>query len=247
MSPEPLRYFENAERANHSASNVDVMCSRENSEGPPFRVSLVDLNSTSVKFLTSEPLAFQDSVRLLFSSATCEFAAELQVEVRWHRRKGSEWMVGAIPSLGVPEAMLQSLAVAGAVERRDSHRCTVDVAVEVREVGQTDRKKANIVEFSDGGVRLQLQSASLEEGQPLKLFLDVEGRETAFQLQTRWVGGGTPRLAGFAVADSQANAFRAALAKSMGNKIDGQSSDAVLNRWLRKAKRCVTDRPVLRS
>ncbi|MFN3192274.1 MAG: PilZ domain-containing protein [Aureliella sp.] len=246
MNSQPLRYFENAEGDGQSrTSDVCVTCAR-NVEATPFRVQLVELNSSAIKFLTSEPLSFQDLIRLHFTSISCKLEANLQAEVRWHRRKGKDWMVGAVPTLGIPDSMLQSLAIAGAVERRASERCQVDVAVQVREVGQTERKVARIVEYSEGGVRLKLSSESLEYGQPLKLFLEVDGRESAFQLNTCWVGKGKTRLAGFAVAESQASAFRAALAKHTGDQVSKDGA-AGLNRWLRKAKRCVTDRPTLRS
>lgn len=247
LNPQQLRYFENAEAAStQSSSDVCVSCSRSAGDGNTFPVSLVELGPTTVKFLTSEPIAFQDSVRLRFTSKSCGLDAELQADVRWHRRKGTQWLIGAHPSKGVPESMLQSLAIAGAVERRDSDRCDVSIAVQVREAGQTERKAATIVEFSEGGVRLKLASDSLEVGQPLKLFLDLNGRESAFQLQTCWVGKGASRLAGFAIVDSQAEAFRVGLAQYTGNQVAGTKGNG-LNRWLRKAKSCVTDRPTLRS
>ncbi len=169
-------------------TDLRVLVYQQGEQAEPLETEALDISSHGLRVLSSEPLAFEEEMRLEFRSEHCDLSFTVEAEVRWIRNQDSQWVVGFCMADALPAEAVHALSIAGGIDRRRSKRFPSDFQAELVLPGRQKASTVTAIDHSNDGVRIVTALRDIAQGQKMKLvMIDDEGHYYEVMATSKWV------------------------------------------------------------
>ncbi|MDA7978239.1 MAG: PilZ domain-containing protein [Pirellulales bacterium] len=188
--------------------NVFLQPTQDGEEAAPIPARLKQISFGGARLLTRQTLRLESNLCMKIAFRELEFETFVDARVAWARPLfDGEWILGCAFSPELPEQLLDALADMQYIDRRGSGRTPTQAAANVRHESKQDLLPATIVDYSYGGVCLEV--AEIEQlGRKIQLVVETPNGSQTSMLRVCWLIENVPaalHLIGCEYIDQQAS------------------------------------------